>query len=83
MASAYGASGSIVALVVWVYYSAQILLFGAEFTQAYAQRDGKEIPLRRGAVRMPRRRSAKNERGSQPPRTSASSGTGQPAYPRA
>jgi len=36
IASAYGAAGSIVALVVWVYYSAQIFLFGAIFTRVYA-----------------------------------------------
>jgi membrane protein len=35
--SAYGAAGSLVVLLVWVYYSAQIFLFGAEFTYACAQ----------------------------------------------
>ncbi len=35
IASAYGAAGSLVVLVVWIYYSAQILYFGAELTQAY------------------------------------------------
>ncbi len=35
--SAYGAAGSLVVLLVWVYYSAQIFLFGAEFTYAWAQ----------------------------------------------
>jgi membrane protein len=34
--SAYGAAGSLVAVVVWVYYSAQIFFFGAEFTRVYA-----------------------------------------------
>ena len=34
--SAYGAAGSVVALLVWVYYSAQIFFFGAEFTRQYA-----------------------------------------------
>lgn len=34
--SAYGAAGSVVALIVWVYYSAQIFFFGAEFTRVYA-----------------------------------------------
>ena len=38
--SAYGAAGSLVVLLLWVYYSAQILLFGAEFTQVYAKRRG-------------------------------------------
>jgi membrane protein len=36
--STYGAAGSLVALLVWVYYSAQIVFFGAEFTKAYANR---------------------------------------------
>jgi membrane protein len=37
--SAYGAAGSLVAMVVWIYYSAQIFFFGAEFTHVYAQAD--------------------------------------------
>jgi membrane protein len=40
LASTYGAAGSIVLLLVWVYYSAQIFLFGAEFTRTYAHRFG-------------------------------------------
>jgi membrane protein len=45
-ASAYGAAGSVVVLIAWVYYSALILYFGAEFTKAYAHRYGshREIP---------------------------------------
>lgn len=38
--STYGAAGSLVALVVWVYYSAQIFLFGAVFTRVYANTSG-------------------------------------------
>lgn len=38
--SAYGAAGSLVVLLVWIYYSAQILYFGAEFTKVYANRFG-------------------------------------------
>ena len=38
--SAYGAAGSLVILLVWVYWSAQILFFGAEFTQVYARAHG-------------------------------------------
>ena len=38
--STYGAAGSLIALVVWVYYSAQIFFFGAEFTRAYADSFG-------------------------------------------
>jgi membrane protein len=48
--SAYGAAGSLVILLVWVYYSAQILLFGAEFTQAYANRLGSRIVPSENAV---------------------------------
>ncbi|MEO7144205.1 MAG: YihY/virulence factor BrkB family protein [Bryobacteraceae bacterium] len=36
--SAYGAAGSLVAIIIWVYYSAQIFLFGAEFTRVYSMR---------------------------------------------
>jgi membrane protein len=42
-ASAYGAAGSLAALLIWVYYSAQILFFGAEFTQVYARKYGSKI----------------------------------------
>ena len=42
MASTYGAAGSVMILLLWVYYSCQILLFGAEFTRVYAQREGKK-----------------------------------------
>ncbi len=38
--SAYGAAGSLVVLLVWIYYSALILFLGAEFTQVYANRYG-------------------------------------------
>ena len=38
--SAYGAAGSLVVLIVWVYYSAQIFFFGAMFTRVYAQAHG-------------------------------------------
>lgn len=37
IASTYGAAGSLVAVVVWIYYSAQIFFFGAEFTRVYAR----------------------------------------------
>jgi membrane protein len=41
--SPFGAAGSLVALIVWVYYSAQILFLGAEFAQVYATRYGSHI----------------------------------------
>jgi membrane protein len=40
VSSTYGAAGSLVALLVWVYYSAQIFFMGAEFTRVYARRRG-------------------------------------------
>jgi membrane protein len=42
--SAYGAAGSLVVLLVWVYYSALIMFFGAEFTHAWATRQGEVTP---------------------------------------
>jgi len=42
--SVYGAAASIVVLLLWVYYSAQILLLGAEFTHAFARRHGSRKP---------------------------------------
>lgn len=39
----FGAAGSLAILLIWVYYSAQILFFGAEFTQVYANRYGSKI----------------------------------------
>jgi membrane protein len=49
-ASAFGAAGSLVVLLVWVYYSAQILLFGAEFTYVLACRRGTCIEPKANAV---------------------------------
>lgn len=40
--SSYGAAGSIVIVMLWVYYSSQVVLFGAEVTQAYVQRFGSQ-----------------------------------------
>ncbi len=50
--SPYGAAGSVVLLVLWTYYSAQILFLGAEFTQVYAQHHGSRIEPRKNAVRV-------------------------------
>ena len=50
--SPFGAAGSLVALIVWVYYSAQILFLGAEFTQVYATRFGDRITPGENAVKL-------------------------------
>ena len=42
--SSYGAAGALVIILLWIYYSSQILLFGAEITYAYAQRQRRERP---------------------------------------
>ena len=55
-ASAYGAAGSLVVLLLWVYYSAQILFFGAEFTQVYARRYGSQIRPASYAMLLPEAR---------------------------
>jgi membrane protein len=43
LGSAYGAAGSLIVFLAWVFYSAQILLFGAELTQVYTRRYGSKI----------------------------------------
>src|SRR6185295_5113587 len=58
VSSAYGAAGSLVVLLVWVYYSAQILFFGAEFTQAYATRFGRKPEPTSNAMWAPGHESA-------------------------
>jgi membrane protein len=51
-ASAYGAASSLITLLLWVYYSSQILIFGAEFTQVYAGQAGREFKPSEYAVRV-------------------------------
>ena len=51
-ASAYGAAGSLITLLLWVYYSSQILLFGAEFTQVYACQAGRGVEPDKHAIRV-------------------------------
>jgi len=50
--SAYGAASSLITLLLWVYYSSQILLFGAEFTQVYAAQAGRILRPSDYAVRV-------------------------------
>jgi hypothetical protein len=50
--STYGAAGSLLVFLVWVYYSAQILLFGAEVTQVYASKYGSRIMPAEGAINV-------------------------------
>jgi len=61
-ASAYGAASSLVTLLLWVYYSSQILLFGAEFTQVYASEYGAPLEPDTYAVRVERKEIEKPSR---------------------
>jgi len=54
-ASAYGAASSLITLLLWIYYSSQILLFGAEFTQVYAHGCGADTRPDKYAVRIERK----------------------------
>jgi membrane protein len=54
VASSYGVAGSLIVLLLWVYYSSQILFFGAEFTQVYANRLGSHVAPADNAVAVPK-----------------------------
>jgi len=41
-ASSYGAAGSVMVLLLWVYYASQVVLLGAEFTRVYTRREGSK-----------------------------------------
>ena len=49
---AYGAAGSLIVMLLWIYYSALIVLFGAEFTETWAEQRGEGIEPEPGAVRV-------------------------------
>jgi membrane protein len=53
--SAYGAAGSLITMLLWVYYASQIVLFGAEFTQVYARERGRGVRPAKYAVRVERK----------------------------
>ena len=50
VASSFGAAGGLIALLLWVYYSAQIFLLGAEFTKVYANRHGSKRGKNEGSA---------------------------------
>ncbi len=71
MASTYGAAGSVVVLLIWVYYSSQIVLLGAEFTRAYVERFGARPAPSEHATKDP---APEAVGGKAEPRTGAKAG---------
>jgi membrane protein len=69
MTESFAAAGSLVVLIAWVYYAAQIFLFGAEFTKVYAQQHGSRAGMPADAT--PPAGPAKTEAASVPPRVAA------------
>jgi membrane protein len=65
--SSYGAAGSLIVLLVWIYWSAQILFFGAEFTQVYAKTHGSRIGDMTTDKSKPPERRASNPEGAAKP----------------
>lgn len=58
IANGYGAAGSLVVLLVWIYYSAMLLLIGAEFTRVYAEKHGSRASRQAAEDADPRTRGA-------------------------
>ena len=56
----YGVAGAVGVVLLWVYYSAQVLFVGAEFTRVYARRVGRPLRPSRGAVRVEKRRPSRD-----------------------
>jgi membrane protein len=59
-ASAYGAAGSLIVMLLYIYYSAQIFFYGAEFTQIFANRYGSKVVPAENAVAIRRERVNNN-----------------------
>lgn len=57
----YGAAGSLVILMIWIYYSSQILFLGAEFTQVFSKRFGVRPPPDQNAVKVKRTKQVLTE----------------------
>lgn len=74
VASSFGAAGSLILLLLWIYYSAQILFFGAEFTQVYANKFGSKIvPEGEEKTAQPELKGSKELRGQPALRASSAS----------
>ncbi len=78
--SAYGAASSLIVLLFWIYISAQIVMFGAEFTQVYANNYGSGVKPDAGALVL-KREAATNEAADEAASTQVSSPAHQPLAP--
>jgi membrane protein len=67
-ASAYGAAGSVIIILMWVYYASVILFFGAEFTQVYAKQTGTQVVPSEFAEPVTQAERAEQGMASAPPR---------------
>src|ERR1051325_8072557 len=67
-ASAYGAAGSVIIVLMWGYYASVILFFGAEFTQVYAKQTGTPIVPGEFAEPVTQQERAEQGMASEPPR---------------
>jgi membrane protein len=65
-ASSFGAAGALALLLLWTYYSANIFLFGAEFTQVWAHAHGRSLPPQEGAVKVKQEKVEEPQREPQP-----------------
>jgi membrane protein len=72
LGSAYGAAGSLAVFLVWVYYSALILFYGAEFTQVYATRYGSHAGTREGQLLASRKQAIRQAACAKQPEAAAS-----------
>jgi membrane protein len=79
VASTYGAAGSLVIVLLWIYYSAQILFLGAEFTQVWASHYGSNIRPSKHAVPVARKEEVAASAAQWPP---ARKGKGAPERPQ-
>lgn len=75
VASGYGAAGAIIVILLWVYYTSQILFLGAEFTQVYAKRFGTKIEPSSNAQFVSESERAKQ---GMPRREGSAAGSAQP-----
>ena len=87
VASAFGAAGSLAVLLVWIYYSSQLILLGAEFTRVYANRFGSNVQPTEQAVAVPEtplaRAAAEREiKAGRVPNTATSAPPGTRPHPR-